>query len=181
MKVVLEIDGEPREVDVDLGLGVVRVGAATYPVRVLARTATSVEIEIAGERLRITDWPVDTPSPSDPVALEGERFRVRVRVEETGATSRSTPSSPTVGPAPSAPARTSGPEDIVPPMPGRVVELRVQEGQRVAAGDVLLVLEAMKMRNEVASPRAGVVRELRVSVGSNVKGREPMLRVVPEA
>jgi glutaconyl-CoA decarboxylase len=65
-------------------------------------------------------------------------------------------------------------------MPGKVVEVRVKEGETVRSGQVLVVLEAMKMRNEVPSPAAGRVTDLRVSPGSSASAREPMLRIVPE-
>ncbi len=64
-------------------------------------------------------------------------------------------------------------------MPGRVVELKVHEGDRVRQGTVLLVLEAMKMRNEVTSPLDGTVRDLKVSEGSSVRAREAMLYIAP--
>jgi glutaconyl-CoA/methylmalonyl-CoA decarboxylase subunit gamma len=70
---------------------------------------------------------------------------------------------------------------ILPPMPGRVVELRVHDGEAVAKGAVLLVLEAMKMRNEVTAPADGVVRDVRVREGANVRARETMLVLVPKA
>lgn len=54
-------------------------------------------------------------------------------------------------------------------MPGKVIELRVQAGDRVEAGDTLLVLEAMKMEHPVSAPAAGVVRELRVALGDQVE------------
>jgi biotin carboxyl carrier protein len=66
-------------------------------------------------------------------------------------------------------------------MPGRVIEVRVKDGDQVRKGDVLLVLEAMKMRNEIVSPVEGVVRGLRVAAGSNARAKEPMLYVVPPA
>jgi len=64
-------------------------------------------------------------------------------------------------------------------MPGRVVEVKVREGEAVVKGAVLLVLEAMKMRNELTSPIDGVVRDLRVREGANVRARELMLVLVP--
>ena len=180
MKVTLEIDGRPTEVMVDPAGGTVTVGGRSYPFRVLARSLLEVELEIAGERVKVGDWPSDQPSPSSPVTVEGERFRVRSQVEATAPGS-----APPVGVPRSPEVPTQGPvaaaaDAIVPPMPGKVIEVRVREGERVSAGAVLLVLEAMKMRNEIASPRAGVVRDLRVSPGSSVKGREPMLRVVAD-
>jgi glutaconyl-CoA decarboxylase len=66
-------------------------------------------------------------------------------------------------------------EPILPPMPGRILEVRVKAGDRVEAGALLLVLEAMKMRNEIVAPRAGRVVSVRVTAGASVRAREPML------
>ena len=65
-------------------------------------------------------------------------------------------------------------------MPGKVLEVLVEEGARVRAGQVLLVLEAMKMRNEIASPRAGKVRGLSVRPGQSVKARDVLLTLEPD-
>jgi biotin carboxyl carrier protein len=65
-------------------------------------------------------------------------------------------------------------------MPGRVVEIRVKVGEEVTKGQVLLVLEAMKMRNEVLAPVPGVVATLRVEVGTNVRAGEPMVLLRPK-
>lgn len=53
-------------------------------------------------------------------------------------------------------------------MPGTVLEVTATVGQSVAAGDQLLILEAMKMENEILAPSAGTVKEVRVSKGANV-------------
>lgn len=58
---------------------------------------------------------------------------------------------------------------IKPPMPGKVVEILVEDGQEVAEGDPLLVLEAMKMQNDIKAPFAGTVEKLHVKVGQNVE------------
>jgi biotin carboxyl carrier protein len=63
---------------------------------------------------------------------------------------------------------TEGEKDIVPPMPGKVVSVKVKEGDSVITGDVVLILEAMKMANEIASPFQGKVKEVRVSNGQSV-------------
>jgi len=57
---------------------------------------------------------------------------------------------------------------VVAPLPGTVLSIRVAEGQNVAAGDVILILEAMKMENEVVAPRDGVVRQINVKQGDAV-------------
>jgi biotin carboxyl carrier protein len=66
-------------------------------------------------------------------------------------------------------------------MPGLVVTIKVQPGQRVAAGEPLIVLEAMKMQNELAAPRAGVVGEVLVKPGQKVEGGTVLLRLADPA
>lgn len=64
------------------------------------------------------------------------------------------------------------------PMPGMVVSIPVQDGQMVQKGDVLVVLESMKMQNELRSPRDGKVVRVRVGSGDRVEQKETMLSVV---
>jgi len=64
----------------------------------------------------------------------------------------------------------SGPASVLAPMPGKIVRVLVGPGDEVAAGHGLVVMEAMKMENELRAPRAGRVRETRVSEGQAVEG-----------
>lgn len=64
------------------------------------------------------------------------------------------------------------------PMPGLIVDIPIKEGQNVQAGEVLLILESMKMQNELRSPREGKVTRLRVKPGDNVDQRQTLLSVV---
>ncbi len=64
---------------------------------------------------------------------------------------------------------TTGVQRINAPMPGRVVRVLVKSGDEVAARQGLVVVEAMKMENELASPRAGRVREVAVTEGQSVE------------
>jgi biotin carboxyl carrier protein len=64
------------------------------------------------------------------------------------------------------------------PMPGLVVSIPVIDGQEVSKGDVLLVLESMKMQNELKSPRAGKVTRVRVKIGDSVEQKQTLLSVV---
>jgi len=64
---------------------------------------------------------------------------------------------------------------ITSPIPGRVVALKVKAGDRVREGDVLLVIEAMKMENEIRAPRDGRVKEVMVQEGSSVSVGQPLL------
>jgi len=63
---------------------------------------------------------------------------------------------------------SKGPRKLVAPMPGRVVRVLVQEEAEVEAGQGIVVVEAMKMQNEIKSPKKGVVRKLTASEGANV-------------
>ncbi|OGO62766.1 MAG: hypothetical protein A2030_06055 [Chloroflexi bacterium RBG_19FT_COMBO_50_10] len=64
------------------------------------------------------------------------------------------------------------------PMPGMVISIPVEEGQMIQKGDVLVILESMKMQNELRSPRDGKVTRLRVKFGDRVEQKETMLSVV---
>jgi biotin carboxyl carrier protein len=61
-----------------------------------------------------------------------------------------------------------GPKKLIAPMPGKVVRVLVQEKARVEAGQGVLVVEAMKMQNEIKSPKAGTVQRLAVAAGAAV-------------
>ncbi len=63
------------------------------------------------------------------------------------------------------------------PMPGLVVAMPVTEGQHVKKGQVLVILESMKMQNELKSPRDGVVNRIRVRVGESVEQKQALLSV----
>ncbi len=70
----------------------------------------------------------------------------------------------------------SGGEGVIhPPMPGRVISIKVKEGDSVKIGSPILVLEAMKMQNEVISNIDGVVREIRVSEGDLVESGDVLV------
>jgi biotin carboxyl carrier protein len=64
------------------------------------------------------------------------------------------------------------------PMPGMVISIPVNEGQTIHKGDVLVVLESMKMQNELRSPRDGKVIRVRIKPGERVEQKETILSVV---
>ena len=74
---------------------------------------------------------------------------------------------PAAAPAPAAAAPVAG-EAVTAPMPGNILKVNVTLGQAVKEGDVLVVLEAMKMENEILAPKACTVKQVLVSKGSTV-------------
>jgi biotin carboxyl carrier protein len=75
---------------------------------------------------------------------------------------------PKAAPAPAAPQASAGQEVVESPMPGNIWKILVKEGQEIKSGDVLLILEAMKMENEILAPRDGVVSSITTSEGAAV-------------
>ncbi len=71
----------------------------------------------------------------------------------------------------------SGEYNLKAPMPGLVVAIPVAEGEEVKKGQVLLILESMKMQNELKSPRDGKVNRIKVKPGESVEQKQPLLSV----
>lgn len=72
-------------------------------------------------------------------------------------------------PAPAAPAGSQGSVTVPAPMPGKILGVKVSVGQAVKKGDVLVILEAMKMENEIVAPSDGTVASINVSNGDAVE------------
>ncbi len=68
-----------------------------------------------------------------------------------------------------------GAETVEAPMPGTILDIRVNEGDTVEAGQVLLILEAMKMENEIVAPRAGKIAAINTSNGASVNAGDPLI------
>lgn len=86
------------------------------------------------------------------------------------------PSAPASAPAPAAPIAGGG-EPIVAPMPGNIIDVKVKVGDMVKKGQVLLVLEAMKMENELVAPRDCQVLSISATKGSMVNVSEELMTI----
>lgn len=74
----------------------------------------------------------------------------------------------------------SGDYEVLSPMPGRIVDVKVAVGDKVAAGDALVVMEAMKMQNQLTTEIAGVVKEVLVKPESTVDSQAPLIIIERE-
>ena len=73
--------------------------------------------------------------------------------------------------------KAQGKADVKSSMPGVVKEIRVEEGQAVSSGEALLILEAMKMENEIRAPLDGVVSKVHVAAGQAVDKGAPLVNL----
>ena len=96
-----------------------------------------------------------------------------VDVEELAA--GQAPAPVAAAPAPKAAAAPAGAEAVKSPMPGTINAVNVTAGQTVKKGDVLCILEAMKMENEIMAPRDGVVASVNVTKGATVASGDVLL------
>lgn len=85
------------------------------------------------------------------------------------------PASPTAAPAPAAPVNLAAGETIAAPMPGNILRVDVKQGDTVKEGQILVILEAMKMENEIVSPKDGTVAQVVTSKGAVVDTGSPLI------
>jgi glutaconyl-CoA/methylmalonyl-CoA decarboxylase subunit gamma len=181
LKLVVVLDGERREVEVDLARQILRVGTHEWPIQVNASGNGSVSFEVLGERVEVRSGGAGNDEPAGSIIINGEVHALAVE-SSVGTVGRL--AGVQGPPVATSPTSTPGDENesghpVLPPMPGKVLEVLVRNGEQIQAGQVLLVVEAMKMRNEVTSPVAGKVSGLRVTPGANVAARDVLLRVLP--
>ena len=86
--------------------------------------------------------------------------------------------------APPKPVKVTKPNTMPPgggvisaPMPGTVLDVRVSEGDKVEAGQIILILEAMKMENEIIAPASGTITSVRVGNGDSVSAGAIMVKI----
>ena len=123
----------------------------------LNNKTSEVEVE-AGEAMLVDEYEAYAPAAPAPVAA----------------------AAPAAAPAAAAPAAPAGAalaagEVVKSPMPGNILKINVSNGQKVNEGDVLLILEAMKMENEVVATKAGTVAQIVVAKGAVVETGAPLV------
>jgi biotin carboxyl carrier protein len=139
----VKVDGQPVDARAEVGaVDRVRTG----------RGATAIHVD--GRSIEL--WLEGAP-PAVGVIADGRRFFAKIESERMRIQAAAKPTA-------------SGASVVKSPMPGRVVRVLVAEGDAVEAGTAVVVVEAMKMENELCVERAGTVKRVATSVGSTVEG-----------
>ena len=123
-------------------------------------TGQIYEVEVEkGEAILLDEY--EAAAPAAPAAAPAQSAAVPA-------------AAPAAAPAPAAMSLAAG-ETVTSPLPGTVLDVKVNTGDAVKSGQVLLVIEAMKMENEVLAIKDGVVKQIVVSKGQSVKTGDPLV------
>jgi biotin carboxyl carrier protein len=133
-----------------------KIDGKTYQVEIKGLTANNAQVLVDGREVQ-----VDISMPQDTTRVPAPKPAAR----------------PTPKPSKSSSPRPTqaSSKSLLSLMPGVVIKILVKEGQQVAAGDVLLVLEAMKMENEIRSDRSGVIGSVDVTPGQQIQTGDPLV------
>ncbi len=110
------------------------------------------------------------------VNVNGQKFDIEITELDSRVVANAAPAAPAAPIAPAAPVApvapaapvAAGSVQVVCPMPGTILDVKVSAGQAVTKGQVLMILEAMKMENEIVAPQDGTVSSVRVQKGAAV-------------
>ena len=118
------------------------------------------------------------------ITVNGVAYSVSVEETAAGAAPVAAPAAPAAPKAPAAPATApkaaapagaAGAVTVKAPMPGNILDVKVKAGASVKAGDVLVILEAMKMENEIVAPQDGTVASINVNKGDTVNSGDVLV------
>lgn len=157
MKYVVEVDGE--RTDLEISGDEVRIGDAVVRARLVELDGGPVSLLLIGDRVHRVIARRGDARGRYALSVDGRAFAVDALDERTRA----------IRDLSAASQAATGPAPLVAPMPGLVVRIQVAVGDTVAAGQGLVVMEAMKMENELRAAAGGTVRAVLVATGTAVE------------
>lgn len=172
------VDGKPKKIELT------RTGEKTFTVKIDGKP---VNVELPNGKLEFEkgfkisvngkNYDVKLPKTErdNMVQARVEEATFKVEVKTPAAKHELTTFTPQLVPT-KVPTVTKRAAEgtVVAPMTGKILSVKVKKGDSVKAGQILCILEAMKMENEIAAPKAGTVREVLVSEGASVSEGEPL-------
>ena len=168
MKYIVTVNG--RRTTVDLGVGVVEVDGRTIPVSLADVEGTPVRLVHLGDQVHRVIVRQRAGRGCYTLWLDGYTYEVEALDERTR----------TIRDLTAAQSGPTGPAPLVAPMPGLVVRVNVEPGDIVAAGQGLVVMEAMKMENELRAAGAGRVTAVNAKAGEAVDKGAVLVELEPE-
>lgn len=157
MKYVVTVGGNRVEIVID-GEGV-WVGGERVDAQLAEVDGTPMKIVTIGDRVHRVIAQRGQDRGQYALWIDGHRYDVEALDERTRA----------IRDLSGASARASGPAPLVAPMPGLIVRVNVQAGDKVQSGQAVVVMEAMKMENDLRTQSSGIVSAVRVSPGDAVE------------
>jgi biotin carboxyl carrier protein len=142
----------------------VRIANTSYEVEIDDIHARPVIARVEGQQFEITPEDEVQPAPS----VNGVEALEPDKKETPGRSSRSLPMSPAI--------MDGNEKELTAPLPGTVISIFVKPGEQIETGQVVLIIEAMKMKNSIRSTRAGTIAEVLVNVGQAVAHKQALVR-----
>jgi biotin carboxyl carrier protein len=131
----------------------VKIGEKTYSVEIEDLNARPIVAVVDGDRFEVMPENGDQPRVQKEASAAAESAPKRVE----------------------APVASSNEKSLLAPLPGTVIEIFVKSGDEVESGQVLLVIEAMKMKNSIRSTREGIVAAVLATAGQTVAHKQPLV------
>ena len=174
MKFNAQIDGVEHEAAVSHDWAM-SIDGEDLQIEITKATSTLRSFVIAGKtyELRYIDNDYRSNEGNFLFELNGEVVEVGISdIVKGGAVRKASPADSNLEDTKAAPQVAQGGKGITAPMPGKILYVRAKAGDKVKAGDVIVVLEAMKMENELHAPYDGTVKKVLAEVGDAVQGEQ---------
>ncbi|MBL7180375.1 MAG: acetyl-CoA carboxylase biotin carboxyl carrier protein subunit [Desulfobacterales bacterium] len=172
MKYKIAISAQKFEIEIgEIREGIAQVNVNGEPFEVLIENYAEVApgaapLQPAPARIAAPAAPAaPAPAAAREAAPAAPKVAAPARAAAPAVAATPKPAAP---PAAPAPKRAVGKGEIIAPIPGRIMAIKVQVGSRVSAGQTVVTMEAMKMENNIISPVDGTVQEIRVQKDSEV-------------